>query len=117
MKSSQLLYVGIKGAVVALDRTSGLQAWVTRLKGGDFVNVFVESGKVFATTKGEIFCLDAATGNGLWHNPLKGFGIGLATIATEDGGQNEALVTMAQKRRQDQEAAAAAAAGASAAVC
>jgi len=52
-------------------------------------------------------CRDALAGNALWHNPLKGFGRGLATIATEDNpGSSNAAVPSEQNRR---EAAAAAA--------
>jgi hypothetical protein len=41
----------------------------------------------------------------VWHNPLQGFGRGLATIATEQNpGASNALV-LAEKRRRDEEAA------------
>jgi len=83
MKTSELIFVGIKGSVIALDRSSGRQAWATSLKGMDFVNVILDDGKVLATCCGEIFCLEATSGRALWHNPLKGFGRGLATMATE----------------------------------
>jgi outer membrane protein assembly factor BamB len=105
MKTSELIYVGIEGSVVALNRNTGQQVWATHLKGYDFVNVMVEDDKIFATAQGEVFCLDPATGDGLWHNRLKGFGIGLATIATGNG-QGGPTVVMADKRRRDQEAAA-----------
>jgi outer membrane protein assembly factor BamB len=39
---------------------------------------------------GEIFCLDPLTGKVLWHNPLKGFGTGLASIATDNGAEKRA---------------------------
>ena len=83
MKTSDLVFIGIKGSVVALNRTTGEQVWATHLKGSDFVNVVVQDEMVFASCCGEIFRLDPLTGNGLWHNPLKGFGRGLAIIATE----------------------------------
>jgi len=110
MKTTELMYVGIKGSVVALNRATGEQVWATHLRGGDFVNVVLEGGKVFATTHGEVYCLDPATGNGLWHNPLKGFGIGLATIAAGDATGHGTTLAMAQKRKQQEEAAAATAA-------
>src|ERR1022692_3741978 len=83
MKTSELVFIGIKGSVVALNRVTGQQEWATHLKGFDFVNVLLEDGAVPASCCGEIFCLDPLTGNALWHNRLKGFGTGLATIATE----------------------------------
>jgi outer membrane protein assembly factor BamB len=109
MKTSELVFIGIKGSVVALDRASGRQVWATHLKGGEFVNVVLEDDAVLASCCGEIFCLDALNGNALWHNPLKGFGRGLATIATErnPGGAHTPL---AEKRRSDEAASTSAAA-------
>ncbi len=108
MKTSDLIFIGIKGSVVALYRDTGQPAWATRLKGMDFVNVVLEGDKVLATACGEIFCLDALAGRLLWNNPLKGYGRGLATIATEDnpGASNSSV--LAEKHRRDEAAAAAA---------
>ncbi len=110
MRTAHLAFIGIKGSVVALNRATGQQVWATHLKGSDFVNVVVQDGAILASTHGEIFCLDPLTGILMWHNPLKGFGTGLATIATEHnpGGLNAPV--LAEKRRRDEEAAASAAA-------
>ena len=112
MKTSDLIFIGIKGSIVALYRDSGQQAWVTPLKGMDFVNLVLEGDKVLATACGEIFCLDALEGKVLWHNPLKGFGRGLATIATEDNPGTSNVSVMSEKHRHDEAAAAGAAASA-----
>ena len=109
MKSSELVFVGIRGSVVALNRATGQQVWATRLKGSDFVNVTFQNGMLLASCYGEIFCLDPLTGEGLWHNPLKGFGTGLATIATEHSAGSGNAPVLAEKRRRDEEAAASAA--------
>jgi outer membrane protein assembly factor BamB len=109
MKTSDLVFIGIKGAVLALHRATGEQVWATNLKGSDFVNVVLQEGAVLAASGGEIFCLDALTGNALWHNPLKGFGRGLATIATEPNFGGGAAPLLAEKRRRDQQSASAAA--------
>jgi outer membrane protein assembly factor BamB len=115
MKTSDLVFIGIRGSVVALNRVTGEQGWSTHLKGSDFVNVVLEKGVLLASCYGEIFCLDPLTGKGLWHNRLKGFGTGLATIATENTlGSNSATV-LAEKRRRDEEDASAAAASTTAA--
>ena len=115
MRTSDLVFIGIKGCVIALDRATGAQVWVTRLKGGDFVNVVVRNGAILASCYGEIFCLDALTGNALWHNPLKGFGMGLATIALEEGPPGGIPPVMAEKRRRDEQAASSAAVASTAA--
>ncbi|SRR6266446_8061072 len=114
MKPSELVFIGIKGSVVALNRATGERVWTARLRGSDFVNVMVHGGAVLASCYGEIFCLDPLTGNALWHNPLKGFGTGLATIAGEPGLGPTSASALAEKRRRDSEAASAAAAAATA---
>ena len=106
MKTSDLVFIGIKGSVVALNHFTGQQAWATHLKGSDFVNVVLLDGAVLASCYGEIFCLDPLTGNALWHNPLKGFGMGLATIATEHNPGDGNAPVLAEKRRRDAQAAA-----------
>ena len=105
MAHSDLLFIGIAGTVLALDRATGQEVWQSSLKGEDFVNVAVQDGAVYATAKGELFCLDPATGNIRWQNQLKGFGRGLVTIATLGGQQ---AVVMSEKKRRDDEAANAA---------
>jgi outer membrane protein assembly factor BamB len=104
MKTAQLVFIGIKGSVVALNRATGQQVWATPLKGSDFVNVVVQNGAVLASCRGEIFCLDPLTGIRMWHNPLKGYGMGLATIATESTASGVNALAMAEKRRRDEEA-------------
>jgi len=112
MKITDLVFIGIKGSVLALNRATGEQVWATHLKGSNFVNVILESDTILASCYGEIFCLDAFTGDALWHNPLKGFGLGLATIATKSnaGSGNSAVVSAKRYRDQQSEESAAAAA-------
>lgn len=108
MKTPDLVFVGIRGTVLALHRSTGELAWETRLKGSDFVNVILDKDRIFASVYGEVFCLDSATGQIRWHNKLKGFGTGLASIATP-GGLNPSNL-YGEKRRRDQASADAAAA-------
>ncbi len=103
MSSSNAVFVGIKGKVLALERATGTEIWRTQLTGSDFVNVVVSEGDLLAATNGELFCLDAATGQIRWRNRLKGLGLGLVTIAP-----SSVQSPAAAKRRRDQEAAAAA---------
>ena len=112
MAQASVVFIGIGGAVLALDRSTGEEVWRTPLKGSDFVNVVLEGGEVYAATKGELFSLDPATGRIRWQNPLKGLGRGLVTIASSSG---TGIAAMQEKRRRDQQAAAAAAAGAASA--
>jgi outer membrane protein assembly factor BamB len=108
MNTRDLIYVGIRGSVVALNRATGAQVWATHLKGSDFVNVVLDEDRLLAITHGEIFCLDPVQGNSLWHNPLKGFGLGLATLATEKPcPEAPPMPALAESRRQQEAQAAA----------
>src|SRR6516225_5657861 len=109
MNPSDLVFIGIRGSVVALERATGKQVWATHLKGWDFVNAVFQDDRVLASCHGEIFCLDALSGNALWHNGLKGFGTGLATIATASNQASINESVLSEKRRRDAAAAAAAA--------
>jgi hypothetical protein len=42
----------------------------------------LDDGVLYATARGEVFCLDPATGGVFWNNPLRGMGWGLVSIAT-----------------------------------
>lgn len=97
------VYIGIKSTVLALDRASGETLWRRDLKRGDFVNVVVQDGHLFASARGEVFRLDPSTGEILWRNQLAGLGWGIVTIA---GGPQ--LPAAAEKKRREQAAAAAA---------
>lgn len=110
---AKIIYLGIKGSVVAVNSTTGEPVWSTSLKGAEFVNVVLDGDNLFATTRGEIFCLDPHGGGIRWHNPLKGYGLGIITIAGEGIGQNPPAVA-AEKRQRDQQQAATAASATSA---
>ena len=107
MAIQSLVYIGIKGTVLAFDRTTGAEAWRRVLVGSEFVNVAVVDGDLFATARGELFALEPWTGEVRWHNPLKGLGRGLLTIAS---GTQQAVVMNEKSRRDAQSAAAAGAA-------
>ena len=112
MTPSELIHVGIKGTVIALNRQTGAIVWTKSLKGTEFVNLLLEGDCVYAATRGEVFCLDARTGAGLWHNPLKGFGTGLTTMVVPDSLRAGVTAALAEKRKRDEQASAAAAAAA-----
>jgi hypothetical protein len=94
------IYIGLKGAVLALDRESGQIVWRTELKGSDFVNVVLQNGDLFAASRGELYRLNPASGDIVWCNTLPGLGWGIVTVA---GG---AQAPAAEKKRRDDAAAA-----------
>jgi hypothetical protein len=94
------VFIGIRGVVLAIDRTNGQEVWRSPLKGKDFVNVVLENGDLYAATQGQLFCLDLSSGHVLWHTQLKGLGRDFVTIAG-----NQQTVVLRAKRRQQQAAA------------
>jgi outer membrane protein assembly factor BamB len=97
-----LIYVGIKHSVIAFDRKTGVEVWSTALPAkyrstASIVNVVRDTEGLFATCSGEVFALDPKTGALLWHDPLKGFGTGLATLVTDFGGGSQSAPALAQE--------------------
>ena len=87
--TSNIIYVGVKARVAAIDKATGQTLWQTKLKvflaasGDSFVTLLVQHGFVYAHSYGQLYCLDAATGEILWQNELEGFGYGIASMAVE----------------------------------
>ena len=108
-----LIFLGIKNSVVAVDERTGAEVWSAKLKGSDFVTVLWDGEALIAANSGEVFRLDPRSGAVMWHNPLKGLGRGIVSLASSrvptQSSPYDALA--AKKRRDEQEAAAAAAAG------
>jgi outer membrane protein assembly factor BamB len=98
-----LIHIGVRGYVLALDRRTGQEIWRTTLKGYEFVNLTLDGPDLFATARGEIFCLDRATGQVKWNNPLRGMGYGLICFATPASPQ--AIFAESHRRAQEQAAA------------
>jgi outer membrane protein assembly factor BamB len=108
-----LVYIGIQHDVLAFDRKTGVEVWRAELgvkytTSATFVNVVRDPEGLFATCAGELFALDPATGEVLWHEPLKGLGTGLVTIATDLGGTTSATPLSEESARQARAAASAA---------
>ncbi|MDQ3697737.1 MAG: PQQ-like beta-propeller repeat protein [Gemmatimonadota bacterium] len=115
IRAESLLFIGIQGHALAVDRATGTEVWRRKLKGSDVVLIHRDAERLYATTKGEAWCLDPLSGAVLWNNQLKGLGLGLVCVATDVGNERAATpyTTTAeqQRRREAQSASAAAAAG------
>ncbi len=79
-----LIFIGINGYAVAIDRATGEEVWRTSLKGSDFVNVALSGRDLLAASRGRLYCIEPATGTVRWQNELKGLGWGLVSIAGTD---------------------------------
>jgi len=86
------IYLGIKGHIVCLNKTSGTKLWATKLNStSGITNVVPDGDKLFAYAGGHMFCLQSSDGAILWRNTLNGFGYGACIIATQS--QSSSVVT------------------------
>jgi outer membrane protein assembly factor BamB len=84
----QLVFVGLNGYAVALDRDTGEIVWSNdNLKSG-YVTLLLDGDRLIASTNGYIFCLDPQTGRILWNNPMRGYGSGAPTALVSVRGQS-----------------------------
>jgi outer membrane protein assembly factor BamB len=105
MTIEQLIFVGLNGYALALDRDSGEIVWSNSEMKSGYVTLLLDYDRLIVSTNGYIYCLDPLTGNILWNNPLKGYGAGAPTSLMSVRGQSSQTVI-------EQAAAAAAAAAA-----
>jgi outer membrane protein assembly factor BamB len=105
MNTLEILFVGLKGHVIAFSKSDGTQLWKTELRrgvfvGGDsFVTVLAEGERVYAHTYGQLFCLDAGTGEILWFNELAGLGYDVSMLAVV-GISSPSFAALVEHRRQ-----------------
>ncbi|MEO6526496.1 MAG: PQQ-binding-like beta-propeller repeat protein [Gemmatimonadaceae bacterium] len=77
-----LIFIGIKNVVVAIDDRTGAEVWRAELRSSDYVTVLWDGEALLAANSGEVWRLDPANGQELWHNELKGMGRGLVSLAS-----------------------------------
>jgi outer membrane protein assembly factor BamB len=97
---------------MALDRDTGEIVWSNNQMKGGHVTFLLDGDRLIASTNGYIFCLDPLTGQILWNNPMKGYGYGVASLASIRGSSLQVVV---QQAAQDEESARNAAASSGAA--
>ena len=83
----QLIFVGLNGYAIALDRDSGEIVWSNDQMKSGYVTLLLDGDRLIASTNGYIFCLDPLTGEVRWNNPLKGYGMGAPTSLVSVRGQ------------------------------
>jgi outer membrane protein assembly factor BamB len=105
MNIEQLIFIGLNGYALAVDRDTGEIVWTNNEMKSGYVTLLLDYDRLIVSTNGYIYCLDPLTGNILWHNPLKGYGAGAPTSLISVRGQSSQTVI-------EQAAAAAAAAAA-----
>jgi outer membrane protein assembly factor BamB len=87
MTVEQLIFVGLNGYALALDRDTGEIVWANSEMKSGYVTLLLDGDRLIASTNGYIFCLDPLTGAIRWNNPLKGYGMGAPTSLVSVRGQ------------------------------
>lgn len=94
MSIDQLIFVGLNGYVVALDRDSGEMVWSNNELNSGYVSLLLDGDQLIASTNGYLYCLAPLTGEILWRNPLTGYGEGVASLVSVRG-SSESLMSQA----------------------
>src|SRR3954471_6140057 len=87
MNVEQLIFVGLNGYAVALDRDTGEIVWSNDEMKSGYVTLLLDGDRLIVSTNGYIFCLDPLTGRILWNNRMSGYGGGTPTALTSVRGQ------------------------------
>jgi outer membrane protein assembly factor BamB len=90
MTIDQLVFIGLNGYVVALNRDTGEIVWSNDQMKSGYVTILVDDDRLIVSTNGYIYCLDPLTGEIIWHNPMKGYGMGAPTAIASIRGQSPA---------------------------
>ena len=88
MRIEQLVFVGLNGYAVALDRDTGEIVWSNNELKSGYVTLLLDGDRLIVSTNGYLFCLDPLTGQTLWHNPMSGYGSGAPTALVSVRGQS-----------------------------
>jgi outer membrane protein assembly factor BamB len=105
MTIDQLIFIGLNGYALALNRDSGEIVWSNNNLESGPVTLLIDGDRLIVSTGGYIFCLDPLTGEIQWRNPLKGYGMAAPTALASVRGQSSQGLT------NQHQAAAAASAG------
>ena len=102
------LFVGIKNHCVALHYKDGSELWRTKLSRSDFTTVLWDGEALYAANTGEIYRLDPESGAVIWHNKMKGMGLGVVSLARAGATASPPYENVAmQKKREAAQAAGA----------
>jgi outer membrane protein assembly factor BamB len=88
MTIDKLIFVGLNGYALALNRDTGEIVWSNdKLESGP-VTLLLDGDRLIVSTGGYIFCLDPLTGEICWNNPLKGYGLAAPAALVSVRGQS-----------------------------
>lgn len=87
MDIADLVFTAFNKRVAALHRDTGEIIWQwTAPSGETYASLLLDGDRLIVCIHGYMYALDAATGRCLWGNEMKGFGFGVASLASVRGG-------------------------------
>lgn len=111
---ADLVFVGFNSRAAALHRDTGEIVWSWKSpKGRGAVGLMLDGDRLIAAVSGYTYCLDAASGEQLWGNPMRGFGLGVTCLTSfRSSSMATSMLAQHEQTRQAQSAGAAGASGA-----
>ncbi len=104
VQHTDVIYVAFAKRVVALDRRTGDVCWTWKPKKcpGTYPSLLLEKDTLIVSLSGYMWALNPLTGEELWHNPLKGIGVGVSTMvsATNPGERSATRAVAAAEAQQ-----------------
>ena len=96
----RLVFVGLNGYAVALDRDTGAIVWSNNQMKSGYVTLLLDCDRLIVSADGHLYCLDPLTGRIRWHNGMSGYGAGAPTSLVSVRGQSlQAVVQQAAEDR------------------
>jgi outer membrane protein assembly factor BamB len=92
MSIDQLIFIGLNGYALALDRDTGEIVWSNDQMKSGYVTLLLDGDRLIVSTNGYMYCLDPLTGTILWHNPLRGYRVGPTSIVSVRGQSSQTLI-------------------------
>jgi len=92
---AQLIYVGLSGYALALDRDTGEIVWSNNEMRSGYVSLLLDGDRLIVSTNGYMYCLDPLTGQIRWHNPLSGYGTAPTSLISARGQSSASLIQQA----------------------
>jgi outer membrane protein assembly factor BamB len=95
MTIDQLIFVGFRGYALALDRETGEIVWCNNKLRSGYVSMLLDGDRLIVSCNGYMYCLHPLTGEVLWHNPLSGYGVGVAHLVSVRGQSSQTVIAEA----------------------
>jgi outer membrane protein assembly factor BamB len=98
----ELVFVGFNSRLVALSQATGEIVWQWKSPKGTspHVALLLDGWRLIASVQGYTYCLDPLTGEQLWGNPLKGFGVGIPSLVSTAGSSDNSAAAAALAAQQ-----------------